>query len=77
MILNKLTEQLLDKTITEIQKPENMNKIKTNVLNPCINYTYDRIYPYIYTIIILFLLNFILALLILVILLRETVKKVN
>ena len=56
MILNKLTEQLLDKTINEIQKPENMTKIKTNVLNPCINYTYDRIYPYIYTIIILFLL---------------------
>ena len=77
MILNKLTEQLTDKTISEIQKPENMTKIKTNVLNPCINYTYDRIYPYIYTIIILFLLNFIAALLILVILLRETVKKVN
>jgi large-conductance mechanosensitive channel len=77
MSIKKLTSKIVDKIINEIQEPYNMNKLNIHILNPMINYTYDRIYPYFLAIIIVFLLTFILALMIFILLLRQTLTPLN
>ena len=74
MILKNITVQLLEKLINEIKQPDNMSKIKINIVDPLIGYTYNKLYPYIYAMIILFLLTFILAILIFMLLLKISLK---
>jgi hypothetical protein len=74
MIVKELTAKLLEKVLDEIKTPENMKKIREELLNPLITYTYKKIYPYLLLTIVIFLLTFILALLILIILLKKMLK---
>ena len=74
MILKNITVQLLEKLINEIKQPDNMSKIKINIVDPLIGYTYNKLYPYMYAMIILFLLTFILAILIFMLLLKISLK---
>ena len=74
MILKNITVQFLEKAIEEIKEPDNMSKIKINIMDPLIKYTYNKLYPYIYAIMMLFLLTFILALLIFMLLLKVSIK---
>lgn len=75
MFIKNLTNKIIEKFIIEVNKPCNMNKLKTGVLNPLINYTYQRLFPYFLATTIVFLLTFILALLIFLLLLRQTLKQ--
>lgn len=54
--------QILDKCVTEIKKEENMDKIKQNILDPGIDYVFDRLWPYIMFTTVIFLLIFVLLL---------------
>lgn len=74
MIVKELTSKILEKILVEIKKPDNMDKIKGELLEPLIQYTYNRIYPYFFITIIIFLLTFILALLIFIMLTRKILK---
>ena len=74
MLIKDLTSKLLEKSIQEFKKEENMNKIQTEILNPLIYYTYKRIYPYFLITIVIFLLTFILALLIFIILVKKILR---
>ncbi len=76
MLVKKLTNKIIEKIITEMNEPENMDKMKKNVIDPLIKYTYRQLYPYFLVTIVLFLLTFILALLIFLILLRQILKKI-
>ena len=76
MLVKKLTNKIIEKIITEINEPENMDKMKKNIIDPLIKYTYRQLYPYFLVTIVLFLLTFILALLIFLILLRQILKKI-
>ena len=76
MLVKKLTNKIIEKIIIEINEPENMDKMKKNVIDPLIKYTYRQLYPYFLVTIVLFLLTFILALLIFLILLRQILKKI-
>ena len=69
-MLCKLTEELLEKIINEVKKPENMSKIHNSVIDPLIHYTFDKLYPYILISSIVFFLIFIFAFCIFIILLR-------
>ena len=69
-MLCKLTEELLEKIINEVKKPENMSKIHNNIIDPLIHYTFDKLYPYILISSIVFFLIFIFAFCIFIILLR-------
>ena len=75
MIITKLINKCLDTGLDEIKQPENMKKIQKNLVDPMINYTYKRLYPYFLVTTIIFLLTFILALLIFMILLKQTLNK--
>ena len=51
MLDEKCTQQLktavIDRILGELSKPEYVNKIHDKVLDPLIQYTFDRLYPYI------------------------------
>ena len=70
-MLPTITKSLLEKVIIEVQKEENMTKVKGHIINPLLQYCYSRLYPYFLIITIVFMLTFILALLIFIILLRQ------
>ena len=70
-MLPAVTKSLLEKVIVEVQKEENMTKVKGHIVNPLLQYCYSRFYPYFLIITIVFMLTFILALLIFIILLRQ------
>ena len=61
MDFKKLCSELINKTILEFKEENHMDKIKDNVLDPCINYMVDQFYPYIIATCIIFILTFILA----------------
>jgi len=52
----KLLNQILDLSISQIAKDENQQKIKQKVLDPIIDYIGGRLYPYILTTCICFIL---------------------
>jgi hypothetical protein len=72
-MIDELTNTLLEKILSNINTPDNINKIQGTLLDPLISYTYNKIYPYFMLIIIIFLLTFILAILILVILIKKII----
>jgi ABC-type uncharacterized transport system permease subunit len=74
MIIKELTSKCLEKVIVELKKEENMSKIRKELMDPLIHYTYKRIYPYFLITIVIFLLTFILALLIFIILVKKILR---
>ena len=57
----------------EIKKEENIQKIKEGVVNPLIDYTFHRLYPYIMITSIIFYLTFILAVIILYLITKKII----
>lgn len=70
MIMNKLCYEFAENFIDEIKKEENVEKIKSHVVNPLIDYTFHRLYPYILVTSIIFFLTFILAVIILYLIMK-------
>ena len=70
MILSKLGTELTEFFIDEIKKEENVENLKKNVVNPLIDYTFHRLYPYILVTSIIFFLTFILAVIILYLIIK-------
>ena len=77
MIIKQLTQKLMNSLIIECKKTENKNKIKKNIIDPLIHYTFARLYPYIITTSIIFFLTFILCIIILVLILKINISNVN
>jgi hypothetical protein len=61
MLLNKFVIEVVEQFTNEIKKDPNLEIIKLNVINPLIDYTFQRLYPYILITSIIFFLTFILA----------------
>ena len=70
-MLTRLTSELLDKFIIEIKNKHNLQKIQINLIDPLIDYTFQRLYPYVIVITIIFFLTFLLALSILVLVIKK------
>lgn len=71
MLINKLSNEFAEYFFEEIKKEENVNKIKENVINPLIDYTFHRLYPYILVTSVIFFLTFILAVIILYLIIKS------
>lgn len=69
-MLPKFTSELLEKIIIEIRKPNNMSKIHVNVIDPLIDYTFGKLYPYILVSSVIFVLIFVFAFSIFLLLVR-------
>jgi hypothetical protein len=74
-MIKDVVSKCLEKGIEEVKKPENIEKIQINVVDPMINHAYKKLYPYFLVTIIIFILTFILALMIFMLLLKQTLKK--
>ena len=72
-MLKNLTNEILDKSISEIKKDDNMNKIQKNIIDPLINYTFKKVYPYITTVFILLILIFLIIIAILLLIIRNNI----
>lgn len=71
MVMNKIVEELTQYFILECKKEENLNKMKVFIIDPLIEYTFKKLYPYILITSIIFFLTFILAIIILFIILKS------
>jgi hypothetical protein len=74
MALKQLTADFINRFIEECKKPDNFDKIKTNLIDPLIYYTFRRLYPYILTTSIIFFLTFILSIAIFVLIIKINLK---
>lgn len=61
MLLNKFVLEIVEHFNKEIKKEENITLLKHHLVNPLIDYTFQRLYPYILVTSIIFFLTFILA----------------
>ena len=59
--MERITSTIIDTFIKEIKKKENMEKMRTELINPIIHHTFKRLYPYIVVVSIIFVATFILA----------------
>jgi hypothetical protein len=71
MVMNKIVEELTQYFILEVKKEENIDKMKVFVIDPLIEYTFKRLYPYILITSVIFFLTFILAIIILFLILKS------
>jgi hypothetical protein len=71
MWIQKITTELIDKILFEIQREHRVQLIKDKILDPIINVTLSRLYPYILTTSIVFFLTFIIAVAILFVMVRK------
>ena len=71
MLMNKIVDELTQYTLNEFKKEENLNKMRVFVIDPLIEYTFKRLYPYILITSIIFFLTFILAIVILFLILKS------
>ncbi len=71
MTISKLATDMLDKILNEISRDDNMLKIKGRLIEPLIQYTFKRLYPYLMITSVIFILTFLLALLILLLLVKQ------
>ena len=69
--MNKIVDELTQYCLNEFKKEENLNKMKVFVIDPLIEYTFKRLYPYILVTSIIFFLTFILAIVILYLILKS------
>lgn len=70
-VVSNLTKQLLDSVLIEIKKEENVKKVRQELVDPIIDYSMGRIYPYMLITAALFILTFLIAIIILIVLLRK------
>ena len=71
MNISSITSQIIDIFAKELKKKENQTKIRTEMIDPIIMYTFERLYPYIATASVIFILTFLLAIIILVLIVRS------
>ena len=69
-ITSLLTNQALEKIVKEVRKKENMDKIHGSIIDPLIQYTYNKIYPYILILFGVLILIFLIIVVILLLILR-------
>ena len=65
-MLDKLTKDLINKIISEVNKPDNKEKLENDLINPIFSTFAERIYPYVSLLFIMYSLNLILIIVILI-----------
>lgn len=65
-MLEKLTKDLINKLIFEVNKPENKENLEKKIINPIFSNFAERIYPYVSLLFIMYSLNLILIIIVLI-----------
>ena len=69
--MEDLVQSVVERFVQEAKKPVNMDSVRVHVLDPIIEYTFGRLYPYIIVTSIIFFLTFVIAAIVLVVVLRK------
>jgi len=64
MNISNITGEIIERLSTEFKKEENQKKIKTEMIDPIIMYTFNSLYPYIVGASVLFILTFLFVIII-------------
>ena len=70
-IMEDMVQSVVARFVQEAKKPVNMDSVRVHVLDPIIEYTFGRLYPYIIVTSIIFFLTFVIAAIVLVVVLRK------
>ena len=73
-MIDKLTRDLINKIIIELNKQDNKDKLEKEVFGPILSNFSDRIYPYVSLLFIMYSLNLILIIIILVLIILYNKK---
>ena len=63
--MEKITKNIIDKIICQLNKKDNKNKINEEILNPIFQKFSNKIYPYVSLLFMMYILNLILVIIIL------------
>lgn len=77
MIVKDIIRDVLHHTLDEVRKDDNMTKLRSDLIDPIVQYAFAQLYPYIIVTSILFFFIFILAVAILIFILRGSYKPVS
>lgn len=69
--MEALVQDIVKRFTDEAQKSENKDILRVHVLDPIIEYTFGRLYPYIIVTSIIFFLTFVIATVVLIVVLRK------
>lgn len=69
-MINKITKDLFYYIINELKKNNNIEKIQLGIIEPLMQYTFSKLYPYILITSIIFFLIFIIGLIVLILLIK-------
>lgn len=71
-MLEKFSNEIIQKAINEFNKEENQAKLKANIIDPIVYYILDRLSPYILVASSVFILTFLIAVVILFMMIRNS-----
>lgn len=74
-MLEKFSNEIIQKAINEFNKDENQAKLKENIIDPIVYYILDRLSPYILVASSVFILTFLIAVVILFMMIRNNYAK--
>ncbi len=69
-MINKITKDLFYYIIDELNKNNNIEKIQLNIIQPLLQFTFSKLYPYILVTSIIFFLIFIIGIIVLILLIK-------
>lgn len=70
-MIDKITKNILDTFVLEFKKKENLRRFIETIVDPIIQHTFYRLYPYVIVTSLIFVLTLIIAIVILTILIKE------
>jgi hypothetical protein len=74
-MLEKFSNEIIQKAINEFNKEENQAKLKANIIDPIVYYILDRLSPYILVASSVFILTFLIAVVILFMMIRNSYSR--
>ena len=75
-MIDKLIKDFIDKSIIELKKKENKERIELEILNPIFSNFTERIYPYVSLLFLMYCLNLVLIIVILILIILYNKKNI-
>ena len=69
-MISKISKDIFYYIIDDINKNNNIEKIQLNIIQPLLQYTFSKLYPYILVTSIIFFLIFIIGIIVLILLIK-------
>tara|TARA_B110000908_G_C10267311_1_gene465621 strand:+ start:7952 stop:8170 length:219 start_codon:yes stop_codon:yes gene_type:complete len=71
--MDKITKNIVDKFICQLNNKDNKKKINQDILNPIFKEFSNKIYPYVSLLFLMYILNLILVIIILTLILKKNI----